>query len=102
MTDAWSGGRFGAHGECVLAPNANFMTLDGTNTWILRDGERSVVVDPGPLDDGHLDAVAEAAGDVRAVLLTHGHLDHSEGARAFAERVGCGVRALDPEHRLGE
>jgi glyoxylase-like metal-dependent hydrolase (beta-lactamase superfamily II) len=36
------------------------------------------------------------------VLLTHGHLDHSEGARAFAERVGCGVRALDPAHRLGE
>ena len=35
------------------------------------------------------------------MLLTHGHLDHSEGARAFAERVGCGVRALDPAHRLG-
>lgn len=101
MTEAWSGGRFGSYGECVLAPNASFMTLDGTNTWILRDGERSLVVDPGPLDEGHLDAVAEAAGDVRAVLLTHGHLDHSEGARAFAERVGCGVRALDPEQRLG-
>ena len=35
------------------------------------------------------------------VLLTHGHLDHSEAARSFAERVGCGVRALDPQHRLG-
>ena len=35
------------------------------------------------------------------VLLTHGHLDHSEAARTFAERVGCGVRALDPQHRLG-
>lgn len=103
MTEAWSGGRFGAYAECVLAPNANMMTLDGTNTWILRgsaDGP-SVVIDPGPLDSGHLSAVAEAAGDVRAVLLTHGHLDHSEGARAFAERVGCGVRALDPSHRLG-
>jgi glyoxylase-like metal-dependent hydrolase (beta-lactamase superfamily II) len=61
-----------------------------------------VVVDPGPLDDSHLAAVAAAAGDVRAVLLTHGHADHSEGARAFAERVGCGVRALDPAHRLGD
>jgi glyoxylase-like metal-dependent hydrolase (beta-lactamase superfamily II) len=38
---------------------------------------------------------------VGAVLLTHGHLDHSEAARTFAERVGCGVRALDPAHRLG-
>lgn len=99
----WAGGRFGAGSECVLAPNASVMTLDGTNTWVLRAGPDgpSYVVDPGPLDDAHLAAVAEAAGDVRGVLLTHGHPDHSEGARAFAERVGCGVRALDPAHRLG-
>ncbi|MBV9831789.1 MAG: MBL fold metallo-hydrolase [Marmoricola sp.] len=79
------------------------MTLDGTNTWVLRapDGRRSVVVDPGPPDRGHLDAVADAAGDVAAVLLTHHHLDHSEAAKEFAERMGCGVRALDPEYRLG-
>jgi glyoxylase-like metal-dependent hydrolase (beta-lactamase superfamily II) len=38
---------------------------------------------------------------VAVVLLTHGHLDHSEAARSFAERVGCGVRALDPQQRLG-
>ncbi len=99
----WRGGTFGAHAECVLAGNPGIMTLDGTNTWVLRDGDsgRSVVIDPGPLDDTHLSAVAAAAGNVSAVLLTHGHLDHSEGARAFAERVGCGVRALDPAHRLG-
>ncbi|MFL6132323.1 MAG: MBL fold metallo-hydrolase [Nocardioidaceae bacterium] len=80
------------------------MTLDGTNTWVLRepDSERSVVVDPGPQIDAHLDAIAEAAGDVRLVLLTHGHLDHSEAARSFAERMGCPVRALDPRHRLGD
>jgi glyoxylase-like metal-dependent hydrolase (beta-lactamase superfamily II) len=101
---SWTGGRFGTGAVCVLAPNANVMTLDGTNTWVLRDPgtHRSVVVDPGPLDEGHLDAVAEAAGDVRTVLLTHHHLDHSEAARAFAERAGCGVRALDPAFRLGD
>ncbi|RYP87257.1 MBL fold metallo-hydrolase [Nocardioides guangzhouensis] len=100
----WAGGRFGTGAECVLAPNANLMTLDGTNTWVLRDpaSDRSVVVDPGPLDDGHLAAVADVAGDVQAVLLTHHHLDHSEASRAFAERVGCGVRALDPAYRLGD
>ena len=79
------------------------MTLDGTNTWILRepDGKRSVVVDPGPPDESHLAAIAEQAGDVAVVLLTHHHLDHSEAAKEFAERMGCGVRALDPEYRLG-
>lgn len=104
MSD-WRGGSFGGSlgrtHTCVLAPNAGPMTLDGTNTWILRSGERSVVVDPGPLDPGHLAAVADAAGDVRAVLLTHHHLDHAEAARAFAERVGAPVRALDPALRLG-
>ena len=99
----WTGGSFGDVARCVLAPNASPMTLDGTNTWVLRDpgSSRSVVVDPGPPDPGHLDAVARAAGDVAVVLLTHRHLDHSEAARAFAGRVGCGVRALDPAYRLG-
>lgn len=103
-TTAWAGGTFGERGRCVLAPNPSTMTLDGTNTWVLREpgGSRSVVVDPGPADEGHLDAVAEAAdGKVAAVLLTHHHLDHSEAAKAFAERMGCGVRALDPAYRLG-
>ena len=61
---SWSGGPFGERGRCVLAPNADHMTLDGTNTWVLREpgGRRSVVVDPGPSDPGHLDAVREAAG----------------------------------------
>jgi len=100
---AWTGGSFGTVADCVLAPNASPMTLDGTNTWVLHDpgSSRSVVIDPGPPDEGHLSAVAAAAGDVAVVLLTHHHLDHSEAARAFAERVGCGVRALDPAYRLG-
>ncbi|CAA9353707.1 MAG: MBL-fold metallo-hydrolase superfamily [uncultured Nocardioidaceae bacterium] len=100
----WSGGTFGERATCVLAPNPGIMTLDGTNTWVLREpgGRRSVVVDPGPDDAAHLAAVAEAAGPVGVVLLTHGHLDHSGGARTFAERVGCGVRALDPAYRLGQ
>jgi len=100
---SWAGGSFGERARCVLAPNANMMTLDGTNTWILREpgGKRSVVVDPGPPDESHLSAIAEQAGDVAVVLLTHHHLDHSESAKEFAERMGCGVRALDPEYRLG-
>ena len=99
----WSGGAVTDRARCVLAPNAGPMTLDGTNTWVLRepDARRSIVIDPGPLDDGHLAAIHEAADPVGVVLLTHRHLDHSEGARAFAEAAGCGVRALDPAFRLG-
>ena len=99
----WSGGTFGSRGECVLAPNPDLMTLDGTNTWVLREpgARRSVVVDPGPAIPAHLDAVAAAAGEVGVVLLTHRHADHAEAAREFAERMGCGVRALDPAYRLG-
>ena len=87
----------------VLAPNPGPMTLDGTNTWVLRapGSERTVVVDPGPLTESHLAEVA-ACGPVDVVLLTHGHADHSEGARRFAELTGARVRALDPAHRLGD
>jgi glyoxylase-like metal-dependent hydrolase (beta-lactamase superfamily II) len=100
---SWGGGSFGARATCVLAPNASTMTLDGTNTWVLREpgARHSVVIDPGPAIAAHLDAVAAEAGEVSVVLLTHGHPDHAEAAKAFAERMGCGVRALDPEHRLG-
>ncbi len=100
---SWSGGVFGERGACVLAPNPNIMTLDGTNTWVLREpgGSRSIVVDPGPSIASHLDAIEESSGSVAAVLLTHHHHDHSEAAREFAERMGCGVRALDPAYRLG-
>ncbi|MEU3337370.1 MBL fold metallo-hydrolase [Streptomyces sp. NPDC002144] len=92
----------------VLAPNASPMTLDGTNTWILAepDSELAVVVDPGPLDEGHLRAVvdtAEKAGRrVALTLLTHGHPDHAEGAARFAELTATKVRALDPALRLGD
>ncbi|MGP2438441.1 MBL fold metallo-hydrolase [Streptomyces sp. JW3] len=92
----------------VLAPNASPMTLDGTNTWILAEpgSELAVVVDPGPLDEGHLRRVvdtAERAGRrVALTLLTHGHPDHAEGAARFAELTRTRVRALDPALRLGE
>ncbi|KRB80340.1 MBL fold metallo-hydrolase [Nocardioides sp. Root190] len=98
MTTAWHGGAYGARGRCVLAPNPGIMTLDGTNTWILREpgSGRSIVVDPGPLHDDHLDAVAAVAGEVDQVVVTHHHHDHTEAATSFAERMGCGVRGLDP------
>jgi glyoxylase-like metal-dependent hydrolase (beta-lactamase superfamily II) len=104
----WTGGEVTPIARCVLAPNPGPMTLDGTNTWVLSapGARRAVVVDPGPADEGHLAAVVRAAAErdatVALVLLTHGHLDHSESARAFAGRLGVPVRAHDPAQRLGE
>ncbi|BCM68455.1 putative hydrolase [Streptomyces sp. EAS-AB2608] len=92
----------------VLAPNPSVMTLDGTNTWIVAepDSDLAVVIDPGPLDDGHLRNVvdtAEKAGKrIALTLLTHGHPDHAEGAARFAELTATRVRALDPALRLGD
>ncbi len=108
MTAAWSGGQVSARARCVLAPNPGPMTLDGTNTWVLAEpgSDAAVVVDPGPLHEEHLrrvaGAVEGAGGRVALTLLTHGHADHSEGARRFAELTGSPVRALDPAHRLGD
>ncbi|MEU0405692.1 MBL fold metallo-hydrolase [Streptomyces sp. NPDC006197] len=92
----------------VLAPNPSAMTLDGTNTWLLSEpgSDLAVVVDPGPLDEGHLRHVIDTAEKlgkrVALTLLTHGHPDHAEGAGRFAELTGTAVRALDPALRLGD
>ncbi|MGI8666024.1 MAG: MBL fold metallo-hydrolase [Jatrophihabitans sp.] len=88
----------------VLAENPSAMTLEGTNTWLLRSEpsrREAVVIDPGPLDERHLAAVVEAAGSVPLILLSHGHPDHSDGARRLHELTGAPVRALDPAHRHG-
>ncbi len=86
----------------VRAANPGPMTLDGTNTWVLREpGGRAVVVDPGPGDPAHRDAVVAAAGPVAVIVLTHGHPDHAAGAAGLAERTGAPVRAVDPGHTRG-
>ncbi|PSK99401.1 glyoxylase-like metal-dependent hydrolase (beta-lactamase superfamily II) [Murinocardiopsis flavida] len=94
--------------NCILCPNPGPMTLDGTNTWILREpGARWVaVVDPGPHDERHLERVArtvqEQGAQVAVTLLTHHHFDHAEGARYFSELTGSPVRAVQAEVRIGD
>ncbi len=96
-----------ARARCVLAPNPSLMTLDGTNTWLIAEpgSATAVVLDPGPDDEGHLRRLhalaADAGQQVSRILLTHGHRDHSAGARRLAELTGAPVLALDPAHRLG-
>ena len=96
-----------ARARCVLAPNPSLMTLDGTNTWLIAEpgAEPAMVVDPGPDDARHLDRVrataAEAGQRIEKIVLTHGHPDHSAGARRLAELTGAPVLAVDPGYRLG-
>lgn len=85
----------------VLAGNPGPLTLDGTNTWLLRatGSATSVVVDPGPDDDAHVEAVAAAAGRVELIVLTHRHDDHSGGVDALHRLTGAPVLAADPRWR---
>jgi glyoxylase-like metal-dependent hydrolase (beta-lactamase superfamily II) len=76
----------------VLAPNPSLYTLEGTNTWVVG-ADPSIVIDPGPPDPGHIAQIRHDAGDVSAVLVTHDHEDHGEGAIAFGELVGAPVLA---------
>jgi glyoxylase-like metal-dependent hydrolase (beta-lactamase superfamily II) len=81
----------------LLAPNPGPMTLEGTNSWVLREpaGERCVIVDPGPLENGHVEALAEL-GPIELIVLTHGHFDHCEAAPRLHELSGAPVIARDP------
>jgi glyoxylase-like metal-dependent hydrolase (beta-lactamase superfamily II) len=74
----------------VRAENPSPLTLTGTNTWLLgRDP--CWIVDPGPALEVHLDAVAHAAGlrgGAGGIVLTHDHIDHTEGLPGLLERTG--------------
>lgn len=73
----------------VVAPNPGPMTLAGTNTY-LYGSDPCTVIDPGPDDAGHLDAVrmaGEERGGIGLVLLTHGHGDHAAGALRLSTSV---------------
>lgn len=86
----------------LLAPNPSVFTGPGTNSYLIRQGDSIVVVDPGPADSTHLAAIMQAAdtlgGQIRHVLCTHTHEDHSPGATLLAARTGArlfGNRAPD-------
>jgi len=81
----------------VLAPNPSPMTQDGTNSFVL--GHRDVaVIDPGPDHAGHHAALlaAVAGRPVRAILVSHSHLDHAPGATALARATGAPIMAFGP------
>lgn len=85
----------------VLAPNASAMTHYGTNTYLIGESEVAVV-DPGPENRQHLDAIIKAAGGehrITHIIVTHAHVDHSEGVAYLAKRTGAPVYAYGPADR---
>lgn len=83
----------------VIANNPGPFTFTGSGTYIVgRDEGPLAVIDPGPMNAAHLEALVEAAGKARVsdILITHTHSDHCGGARAFADRVRAPIRAAGP------
>lgn len=78
----------------VVANNPGPMTYHGTNTYLIETAEGRVVLDPGPDDAGHVQAIlAAAAGRITHILLTHHHRDHAGAAAVLRDATGAGVHA---------
>jgi glyoxylase-like metal-dependent hydrolase (beta-lactamase superfamily II) len=94
----------------VVAPNPGVMTGPGTNTYLVGH-EQVAVIDPGPDDDAHLDAIASAGGAaIRWIVVTHTHSDHAPGAEPLRRRLRPDVLVLgfddsdgfDPDASIGD
>jgi glyoxylase-like metal-dependent hydrolase (beta-lactamase superfamily II) len=87
----------------VLAPNASAMTGPGTNSYLIGDPVWAVV-DPGPDDPRHFDALLALAPQARWILVTHTHRDHSPLAMRLAAATGASLvgRRGPPDGRQDE
>jgi glyoxylase-like metal-dependent hydrolase (beta-lactamase superfamily II) len=86
----------------IVASNPGMMTGPGTNTYLVGIDEIAVI-DPGPDDAAHLDAIAGCGGDrIRWILLTHTHEDHSPGAAGLKKRTGAEILAFGPGEGRGK
>jgi glyoxylase-like metal-dependent hydrolase (beta-lactamase superfamily II) len=84
----------------IVANNPSHMTGPGTNTYLVGIDE-IVVIDPGPDDAAHLDAIAGCGGDrIRWIACTHTHIDHFPGVKGLKKRTGAEVLAFDARDGL--
>lgn len=84
----------------VLAPNPSPYTYTGTQTYVVGqlDGPDCAVIDPGPNEAEHVEAILAAIGErtVSAIMCTHTHRDHSPAAAPLAERTGAPIVGCAP------
>jgi glyoxylase-like metal-dependent hydrolase (beta-lactamase superfamily II) len=86
----------------IVAENPGMMTGPGTNTYLVGIDEIAVI-DPGPGEASHLDAIAGCGGDrIRWILLTHTHEDHSPGAVGLKKLTGAEILAFGPGEGKGK
>ncbi|MEN9418943.1 MAG: hypothetical protein RI988_2563 [Pseudomonadota bacterium] len=89
----------------ITAPNAGMMTGPGTNSYLVGDpaANRWTVIDPGPDEASHREALLAAApGPIERILVTHTHIDHSPGAVALSRATGAPVLGRRPLHAAGQ
>lgn len=86
----------------VVAENPSPFTLHGTGTYIIGEGNVAVI-DPGPADSAHIDALLKGLGDetISHVLVTHTHMDHSPGCALLREHCDAPTYAYGP-HGAGK
>lgn len=84
----------------VVAPNPSMLTGRGTNTYLVGAGDVAII-DPGPDDARHVNALRDALSGERvtAILLTHTHPDHAPAASGLSRATGAPVRAFIPQGR---
>ncbi|MBA3862433.1 MAG: MBL fold metallo-hydrolase [Erythrobacter sp.] len=84
----------------VLAPNPSPYTFTGTQTYVVgeADGPDCAVIDPGPNEPAHIDAIiaAIAGRRVLAIMCTHTHRDHSPAAAPLAAQTGAAIVGCAP------
>lgn len=91
----------------VLCDNPSYQALEGTNSWVVRapGDTRSVIIDPGPHDEGHLNVLRTKAtqdgAEVALILLTHHHPDHADGAGRLRQFTGAPFRGADVRYCSG-
>ncbi len=82
----------------VLAPNPSPYTYTGTQSYVVGAGDDVAVIDPGPNEPAHINAILTTVGDARiaAIMCTHTHRDHSPAAAPLAERTGAPIVGCAP------
>jgi glyoxylase-like metal-dependent hydrolase (beta-lactamase superfamily II) len=79
----------------LLCNNPGLLTLEGTNTWVLRGrgSDEMVIVDPGPDDADHIAKIV-GLGKIPLVLISHKHDDHTGGIDKIVDLTGAVVRSV--------